>query len=337
MPVSAWDEYPLHQTSLTVDRTATDDLDRMDRNWFTGYTADGATQFMAGFCVYPNRGVADGYFLVRQGGEQRNLRVSRHLGDDRFAQSAGPLSFTVDEPLHRWTVRLTGNDSGLAGDVRFVGRSPVHLYGRPNPMDTATTGFSHYRQFGYVDGTVTVDGTRLELTRAHAVRDRSWGVRDPHIVAQMNLVQLVEAAFDGFSVTLNFRRQEGVVLHDSGAVEMITGITERMTFDDESGIVTGVDLVATKDSGEQIAVRATPISPPCYFTGAGYDGRHGLDLGPLALEHESWDVSSPSKLDGVMPYYAVVSEVTYGEHRGAGHVELYVAEDESWTYQPSLG
>jgi hypothetical protein len=335
MPVSAWDEYPLHQTSLTVDVPATEDVDRMDRLWFTGYTEDGATQFMAGFCVYPNRSVADGFFLVRQGNEQRNVRISRHLSPDRFAQQVGPLKFTVDHPLERWSIDLADNDSGLGAELRFTGRSPVYLFERPNPLDTATTGFSHYRQFGHFGGTVSIDGRTIELSRAHAVRDRSWGVRDPKIVSRMNLVMLVEAAFEDFSLNLNFRRQEGFVLHDSGKVELITGITERLTFDDETGICTRVDLVATMESGESIPVRATTVSGPCYFTGGGYDGRHGLDLGPLHVEHESWDVGLPAKLGDVMPYYAVVSEVTFGDLRGYGHVELYVAEDENWTYPPA--
>ncbi|MFJ8819580.1 hypothetical protein [Amycolatopsis thermoflava] len=336
MPVTAWDEYPLHQTSLTVDVPATDDLDRMDRLWFTGYTADGATQFMAGFCAYPNREVADGFFLVRHGDEQRNVRVSRHLRPDRFAQAAGPLTFTVDEPLNRWSIELAGNDAGVGAALRFTSRSPVYLFGRPNPLDTPTTGFSHYRQFGHFEGTVSIDGTTIELSGAHAVRDRSWGVRDPRIVSRMNLVLLVEAAFEDCSLILNFRRQEGVVLRDSGEVEMITGITERITFDDETGICTGVDMVATMESGQTVQVRATPVSPPCYFTGGGYDGRHGLDLGPLHVEHESWDVGRPSKLDGVMPYYALVSEVSFGDQHGAGHVEIYIAEDENWTYHPTM-
>jgi hypothetical protein len=232
-------------------------------------------------------------------------------------------------------VKLDPNEWGLEADFTFEGRSPSYLFERANPLDTPTTGFSHYRQYGSATGSITFDGERIEIEGSPSVRDRSWGVRDPRIVAQMDLLLLLEGHFDGFAATLNFRRQEGAFLYDDGSVLRINSIKERAVFDEETRQIERVDFLMQDENGEEHIASARMISPPCYYTGGGYDGRHGQDLGEYHEEGETWDLSAGQGFGGVFPYYARVADMTIDGIAGDGHLEAYVSQDPAWTYRPT--
>jgi hypothetical protein len=57
-----------------------------------------------------------------------------------------------------------------------------------------------------------------------SVRDRSWGVRQPGLIADIGTLIVIEAHFDSCSATLiytdsqHFRMRQGVLLFDDGTV-----------------------------------------------------------------------------------------------------------------------
>ena len=66
--LSAFDDYPIHQTGDPIAHTASGDLNHYDRYFFNGYTTDGALYFGAAMGLYPNRRVIDAAFSVVRDG-----------------------------------------------------------------------------------------------------------------------------------------------------------------------------------------------------------------------------------------------------------------------------
>lgn len=180
MPVPL-DEFPFHQTSLSMRHVGTSDRNFYDRCYFNAHDRTGDLLFVSGLGVYPNLGVIDAYALVRRGDTQRVLRCSDALGDDRRRTEVGPYRLDVLEPLQRVRLRCDGDAHGLAFDLTWEGSFPavdearhlMHVGGRPI-IDT-----SRFAQVGTWSGTLRVDGAEVTVDPATWVgtRDRSWGIR----------------------------------------------------------------------------------------------------------------------------------------------------------------
>jgi hypothetical protein len=336
MPLSVWDDYLIHQTAKTIDTYATDDINAMDRLWFMVYSPDGDLQLMAGLGVYPNSDVVDGYVVARRGTVQRNVRVSRRATPDRFSMDAGPLAFEVVEPQRRWRFRLTDNDHDLTCELSWEARTDPFLYLGSNDPGVPDT-YRHYKQHGWCSGTVTFEGQTVTLDRAPSVRDRSWGVRAPKQASRFDMMLMVEAHFPSSALTLSYRREEGAFLTEAGERLLVTGVRHAIGFDEtDPTLVADVALELTDEKGATHELVAHRISPPCYFAGAGYDGRHGADRGPQHIEGERWvvgDGRGPGATD--FPYYSVLATMTLDGEPGTGHVEAYFSDDPARPYQPT--
>ena len=64
MPLTAADEYLIHQTPYTFDTVGTSDRNFYDRYFFNGYRRDGEVYFAVAMGQYPNLGVFDCAFSV---------------------------------------------------------------------------------------------------------------------------------------------------------------------------------------------------------------------------------------------------------------------------------
>ncbi len=51
--LSAFDDYPIHQTGDPIAHTASGDLNHYDRYFFNGYSTDGELYFGAAMGLYP--------------------------------------------------------------------------------------------------------------------------------------------------------------------------------------------------------------------------------------------------------------------------------------------
>ena len=74
--LSAFDDYPIHQTGDPIAHTASGDLNHYDRYFFNGYTTDGSLYFGAAMGLYPNRRVIDAAFSVVRDGLQVSVHAS---------------------------------------------------------------------------------------------------------------------------------------------------------------------------------------------------------------------------------------------------------------------
>ncbi|MER6051223.1 hypothetical protein ABT168_27870 [Streptomyces sp. NPDC001793] len=202
----ALDEYPIHQAPLSMRQVATSDRNAYDRCIFHVLDHSGRALLIAGLGVYPNTGVIDAYATLRLGDRLHAVRASDALTDDRMALTVGPLTITVEEPLHR--LRLTCDpepSAALSASAPAFGREmPPEPGGTPTadglsfdltwtasfpavwePHHTQHRGGRlilegrRFVQAGTCTGTIRAGGERLTVTAGEwtGTRDRSWGVR----------------------------------------------------------------------------------------------------------------------------------------------------------------
>jgi hypothetical protein len=338
MQVSRWDDYLIHQIAQPIDTVGTHDENFMDRLWFMAHTEDGSLQMMAGLGVYPNKGLTDAFLLIRNRGIQHNFRAYRHIEGDRSVARIGPLSFDIVVPQQHWRVVLANNENGIACWLDFQARVAPFLF--------PELGFKqqeqmHYKQPGRCEGTLTVAGEKFPVSAMPSVRDRSWGVRQPGLIANIGTLIVIEAHFDSISATLiyidsqHFRMRQGALLFDDGSVIPIVEIRQHVAFDRRQ-LVHTVRMELQSESGQTWKLSALAISDPCYFSGGGYDGRQGADRGPLHIEGEQWDVSADGDVRAVFPYYSRIVELDLNGERGIGHVEAFISPRQDWVYEATL-
>jgi hypothetical protein len=185
--LSSFDDFPVHQTSHPIARTASSDPNHYDRYFFNGYSReqDGpdSLYFAAAMGLYPNRHVADASFSVVVGGAtQVSVHASRRAPEDRRdANTVGPIRVEVVEPLRVLRVLVDAPAEGLRAELTFRGRSgpleePHFLQQSGNRV---VFDYTRLTQFGRWEGWVEVEGRRFTCSPADTwgSRDRSWGVR----------------------------------------------------------------------------------------------------------------------------------------------------------------
>lgn len=172
------DEYPIHQTAEPIAFSGSDP-NFYDRYFFNGYAPDGSEFFAVAFGVYPHIGVADAHFSVIRDGVEHCVHASRPLVFERMDLSVGPVSITVDEPLHRVTVRIAETE-GISAELTFEGRAFPIQEPRFTQRRNARmfVDYTRFTQNGRWSGFIEVDGKRIDLAPGSVgTRDRSWGLR----------------------------------------------------------------------------------------------------------------------------------------------------------------
>lgn len=174
------DEYPIHQTPLSMAYVGTSDRDFYDRNIFHVIPhGHQDMQLIAGFGVYPNLGVMDAYACLRVGSVHHVVRASDAMSDDRMRMEVGPVRIEVIEPLQR--VRVVVDDDVVGMDATWTAAVPVHDEAY-HTMRTATKQIleaSRFLGIGTWEGAVSGAGRTWELDSQDwtGTRDRSWGIR----------------------------------------------------------------------------------------------------------------------------------------------------------------
>jgi hypothetical protein len=173
------DEYPVHQTPLSMARVGTSDRNFYDRYYFNGHDRTGERFLVAGFGVYPNLGVLDGFVTLREGDTQTVARFSDGLEGRSLRTSVGGMAIEVLEPLQR--LRLTCESDALSCDLTWEGSYPAVLEDAHLLMSPLrpTLDASRFAQTGSWEGSITVGGTKTDVSPDVWVgtRDRSWGIR----------------------------------------------------------------------------------------------------------------------------------------------------------------
>ena len=68
------DEYPIHQSPLSMLRVATSDRNFYDRNYFNAFDQNGENLLITGGGYYPNVGVKDAFLSLRRADRQWTVR-----------------------------------------------------------------------------------------------------------------------------------------------------------------------------------------------------------------------------------------------------------------------
>jgi hypothetical protein len=269
-PLSALDEYPIHQFPQPVRIVATSDPRAYERYWFTAQ--DEAQQFLLvmGFGYYPNLGTADAYAIFVHDGRHTTVRAHRLLGDDRTVMRTGPLQAEIIEPFRQWRLRLDDNDEDLTVDVRWhdtkravfhrmaVNETNTNSHGRLSPEMVG------YESFGRIEGTVRRGGRTFTLSPATTTgsRDHHWGVRDGvggHIVGpprtRTHVGQWVE--FSDWSVW--DRRILFNLGDERQGAQLLEPFDYRMKFDPETKHLLGGVIRNRMPDGSVREIRYEPI------------------------------------------------------------------------------
>jgi hypothetical protein len=323
----ALDEYPLHQTPLSMARVATSDRNFYDRSYFNAHDRTGDLFLITGFGVYPNLGVVDAYAVARRGDDQYAVRFSDALGDPALEQRVGDYRIEVDEPLHRVRVVCDAADDGLGFDLRWDGSFPAVLE-EPHTMLTGgrvTLEATRFAQLGSWRGTLHVGGTDYSVDPGTWVgsRDRSWGIRPsgeqptPGRAAEEPPEGFwwlcLSLRFDDFALLVVAQElPDGYRTHNHAARVFADGRVEqlgwpRVEIDYHSGtrLPERARLHLTTPDGKALLVEVEALLGVPLHVGAGYgadpDWSHGRWMGRGWKRADRYDLTDPA-IAGRVPW-----------------------------------
>ena len=315
--LSPLDEYPIHQTPLSMAAVATSDRNFYDRCYFNGHDRTGDVFLITGMGIYPNVGVVDGYLAVKQGERVSTLRFSDALGDERLR--VGPYRIEVIEPLQKVRVICEPNEHGIAADITWDGSFPAleeqpHVIRKGPKVILQSTRFA---QVGTWTGTLSIDGVERTLTPDTWLgsRDRSWGIRplapsDPanrfDEGAEPSFWWLyVPLRFDDFSIIVIM--QEGPdgyrTLNDAtsvwpdGRIEQLGWPRVDFRYRSGSRIPLGCTMHCTTQTGDALDVEVESLGYVPLHLGPGYgdaDWSHGDWRGHNWSQRFEVDLTDPA-------------------------------------------
>jgi len=352
------DDYPVHQTPEPLAQHSSSDRNIYDRTWFNGYAKDSSYHFGLGMAIYPHRQVLDAAFsVVRPGGLQHCFYGSRRAPTERTDMSVGPMRIEIIEPMLRSRVILDDNDSGIACDLTFSGRSACIqeqrqvLWNGPRRIMDAT----RFDQFGAWEGVIhTPEGDiRVDPGECQATKDRSWGIRgvgEPETGGAPREFQgffflwaplfwedhITHAIFfDGMQGEPLIREGLTAPLYPSpsdipgvedGLVQHMATALHRVEYHPNTRLArrAEIDLIDLQGNTRTITLEPTLRFQ---FKGLGYghpQWRQGNWHGELVTGHESFD---PAELDLLQPENVHVQQVVKasdGSREGLGVLEQIV-------------
>jgi len=340
MPIPL-DEYPIHQTPLSMQFPASSDRNFYDRCYINCHDKTGEIFLITGFGIYPNLGIVDAYATVRVGDVQHSVHISDALGDDRMNQQVGPYRIEVIEPLNVLRVVCDADEHGIGFDLTWTGAFPAvqeqpHVFrvGGKVILDAC-----RFAQVGNWSGELRVDGTTYEVTDDTwcGTRDRSWGIRPvgesepPGRAAAESPTDYgfwwtyIPLQFEDFAVVV-IAQEDGSghrILNDAVRVwpqssgrqpELLGWPTFDYHYKSGTREVVGVTVGLTTSDGKPMTLEVESKGFVALNCGAGYGGdpdwSHGQWRGRDFIEGISRDLNDP----------AVAGRVPFGviDHVGRG-------------------
>jgi hypothetical protein len=363
--LSAYDDFPLHQSSEPIAFAGSSDRNAYERYFFNGYDREGAVFFAAALGVYPNRQVIDAAFSVVRDGVQRSVHASARVGADRVRTAVRPIEVIVDAPLRELRLEVDAADLGIEADLTFVASTPAVEEPRFRLDDGARVIFDYTRltQWGAWSGSLAVDGAVVPITsNTHlGCRDRSWGIRPigepPGGAPAHTLPQFfwlwAPLHFDDCCTHFDVNEYaDGRRWHETGMVVPLLG-----TDPSADDLVDATSLQIARDVGYEIewqpgtrrAKQATIELQPWHaetarielepimtfpMRGLGYlspDWSHGAWKGEHQVGTESWRVD---ELDPTEPWHVHVQQLVrarWDDRVGIGIFEQLAVNDHAPT------
>ncbi|MCC5577993.1 hypothetical protein IMZ11_20405 [Microtetraspora sp. AC03309] len=311
------DEYPIHQSPLSMAQVAATDRNFYDRCYFNAHDRSGEVFLVTGLGVYPNLGVTDAFATVRRGDEQWAVRFSDALDDRGLDARVGGYRVEVVEPLRKIRVVCEPADRSVCFDLTWEGAFPAVLEDRHILMagPKAILDATRFAQVGGWSGTLSVDGEDLRVDPEVWVgsRDRSWGIRPvgdadpagrtaddplaghwwlyvPLRFDDFGLLVIVQESADG-TRTLNHATR----VFADGRVEQLGWPRVSITYAGGTRHPESARLHLTTPAGAPLLVEIETLTSIALSVGAGYGGdpdwTHGQWKG------RDWSSSSKYRLD----------------------------------------
>lgn len=357
--LSAFDDYPIHQTPDPIAHPATTDKDFYERYWFNGYSRSGDLYLGIGAALYPHLGLRDCGLSVVHDGVQYAFHASARASGEPTDMRIGPFNLEIVEPMRSCRVTIDANDTGFVCDLTFEGRTanteePRHhiASGIRKIMDT-----TRFTQLGRWHGWLAFGGQRIEIDREQAwgTKDRSWGTRplaggdtrgapaahrsggifflwaplhfdDVCLHYQLFDDHLGRSLFQVGARLPVYRSSAELPGVEDPAVEHMRSLEHSLSFKPHNRMITAATLAMTSlHDGARHEVRLDPV-----FTfrmkGIGYahpKWTHGRWHDELAMESEQWTLDS-------------VDESAY-ENQHVQHLVRAVYTDGSGTERRGIG
>ncbi|GAB2877328.1 hypothetical protein [Nocardioides pacificus] len=319
------DEFPVHQTPLSMARTATTDKNFYDRNYFNAHDRDGGTYLISGFGVYPNLGVVDAFATIRRGDQQRAVRFSDGIDQRTTESRVGGYHLEVIEPLAK--VRMVCEHDDLSFDLTWDGSFDAVLEELHMNLDAfrPILEATRFAQVGTWSGTISAFGEDVAVDDSLwlGTRDRSWGIRpsgDPDPAGRLEarpreghwwtyvplrfddymLVLIAQEDPDGYR-TLNVAKR---VWRD-GRVEQLGWPRFETRYRSGTRMPVGATITSHTAAGETLVVEVEPHTHISLTAGCGYVGdsrwQHGQWKGYDWAESISYDLADQDYLS-MLPY-----------------------------------
>lgn len=338
--LSPMDDHLIHQVAEPISLAATSDRNFYDRYYFSAFRTDGAAFVAVAFGQYPNLDTTDAFANAVVGERQHIVRASRRLAADRGDTRVGPIAVEVLEGLRRLRVVCAPNEWGLSFDLTFTARSDAHLEPRflRRSGPRVVQNYLRYTQTGRWSGTLTAGGETFAVDEDtwYGARDRSWGVRPvgepeprgvpspnrtfywnwaPIQFASRSLLYTVSEDADG-----GRWHESAVLLPHGGEPVRLYELRHDLRFLPGTRVFDGGQLGFRDASGRAYTVAVRPLGTVWHMFGGGYGPpwRHGVYQGTLAVEGETWNLSTPEAvqrvrgLDETLCAFVLDGETGYG-------------------------
>jgi hypothetical protein len=337
----ALDEFPLHQAPLSLRYVASSDRNFYDRCYFNAHDRTGEIFLITGLGIYPQLGVKDAYVVVRRGDEQRVVRMSDALDDERMSVNVGPYSIEVADPLHRIHLVCDADSHGVGFDLTWQAAFPAvdeerHLLrsGIRPILDTW-----RFAQLGTWEGEIRVGGDSIAVSPEIWVgsRDRSWGIRpigeaEPAGRPQDDAADFgfwwlyVPMKFDDFAVVLiaqedgNGHRtlNDAVRVHPDGRLDQLGWPRATISYRSGSRHPERARIEMTEPDGSPVVMEVETLGSVPLHVGCGYGGDpewvHGAWKGRDWIEGAAYDMTDPA-IQARTPY-GVIDHVGRATLRG---------------------
>lgn len=314
-----------------------------DRFVFNLHPSDATSpSVIFGFGMYPAKDTVDGFVVISDEKQQRNLRYSTLLSATD-GDGGGPFSFQVTSPNRTWQLRLGPNPTNVEFDLVWEARTPAwHGEVSVNNSTGESTAFDHLFQSGTYTGTLTIDGNVQHVDGWYGQRDRSRGVRT--MSGGQGLHIWYQAQFPTLSIGFLLVETrdhtelllEGAVMHVDGTLDHIVDVKHDLVFNDVRDLESGRVRVTT-ESGAEYVVDADASAGGGHMAGAGYGGHHGAQLGADHVEHDVYPLDgsvNPSTLDSALTDR--LCSFVLDSVKGSGIFEFALTRSRSYAYKPTL-
>lgn len=345
------DEMLCHQVVSTFDSVGTSAREWTERVWVSIHDTEGKYHLVTGIGVYPNRNVMDAYVCLAVNGEtQYNVRASRRLHPDTDQLKVGPFSYEIIDPLKVIRVSCAGNEHGIAYELDFVATLVANEEEVQHSVRNGRTieEVKRYVQVGRPRGWISVHGQKINVDMAtwRCERDHSWGVRhgggvpetgvEPGPIPVGYMYNFLLTGFDDWGLSYHIRANENDERsHFCGAIyyppesgkptEPVVKVEHNYTFRSDMRQVNGGEITAYTADGKSRTLQFRPLSVN-YIVAGGYFGYknfvHGEWKGEYFIDSVTIDLKDPAAVKGVSFLDDVMCEITCGDQKGYGIVEM---------------